>query len=254
VAARSQYVVWGLPSYIARVGVELLEHGIELPRSPVAVIASGETLTTTDTAVIERAFRCRVLNHYSSFEALHLAQTCPDVPELLHVNSEHALLRIVREDGTDAPPGESGRVVITDLANWVMPLINYDIGDRAVAGGPCPCGRGFPTLMSLEGRAGERIKTPSGKMITPTALGWLITTVFRMLPYVWEYQAIQTAADAVILRIVPTADFTEELATKLARAAETFLGPGMRVRVETVERIAVEASGKRLVIKSELPS
>ena len=254
VAARSAYVVWGLPSYIGRLAVELLERGIELPRAPVAVIASGETLTATDAAAIERAFGCRVVNHYSSHEVLHLAQTCPDVPERLHINSERALLRVVREDGSDAVPGEPGRVVLTDLANWVMPLLNYDIGDRAVAGGPCPCGRGFPTLLSLEGRDGERIQTPSGKLITPHALGWLLTHVLRGLPYVWEYQAVQTAADAVVVRVVPTARFSAEFASELEEGLAGHLGPGMRVAVEAVDRIAAEPSGKRLIIKSELPS
>ena len=50
-------------------------------------------------------------------------------PEVLHVNSERVIVRVVRPDGSDAAPGEPGRVVVTDLANRVMPFINYVAGD-----------------------------------------------------------------------------------------------------------------------------
>jgi len=134
-----------------------------------------------------------------------------------------------------------------------MPFINYDIGDRAQAGGPCPCGRGLPTLMALDGRASEVIRTPGGKVVAAGTLQYFRRVVPHTLDCVSEYQAVQTAADAVVLRVVPTPRFTAEYARRLEEALEDFLGPGMAVRVETVDRIAAEPSGKRLVIKSELP-
>jgi phenylacetate-CoA ligase len=247
----SDYLLWGLPSAIGRLAVELADAG-ELPTPPRVVIASGETLTAVDAAAIGRTFRCPLVNHYSSYEVLHLAQTCPDNPELIHVDSERAILRVAREDGTPAAPGESGRLVITDLGNWVMPFINYDIGDRGQVGPPCPCGRGFPTLRGLEGRLGEAIRTPGGKLVSPLVLGWFLIHVCDALPHIWEFQAIQVASDAVTLRVVPTPRFTSEVARALGRELEAFLGPGVRVTVETADRIETEASGKRLVIRSAL--
>ena len=249
---RSEYILWGLPSAIAHLAVGLLEGEAKLPACPKAVIATGETLTVTDAAAIERAFRCPVVNHYSSYEALHLAQTCPDNPAMLHANSERAVLRVVREDGSTAAAGEPGRIVVTNLGNWVMPFINYDTGDWAVAGGPCRCGRGFPTLLSLEGRMGEAIRTPGGKRFSPILLGWFLAHVREALPYIWEFQAVQIAADSVVLRIVPTPSFTAAFARELEGALAEFLGPGLDVRIVTVDRIAAEPSGKRLVIKAEL--
>ena len=204
-----------------------------------------------DLAAIERAFRCPVVNRYGSRELLFVAQTCPDNSALFHVNSERAILRVV-PDGTTASPGQSGRIVITDLGNWVMPFINYDHGDRGVAGPPCPCGRGFPTLINLEGRLVELIRTPAGKTMSSTSLGQFLKEVPHAREGIWEYQAIRTAPDVVVLRVVPTPRFTPELAGRLERGLEHFLGRGMCVRVEAIERIAAEPSGKRLVIKSHL--
>jgi phenylacetate-CoA ligase len=170
------------------------------------------------------------------------------------VNSQRAILRAVRGDGTVVAPGEPGRIVVTDLANWVMPFINYDTGDRAVAGAPCPCGRGFPTLVSLEGRIVETIRTPDGRVLSPGILSHLLVSGSGAIPYVWEYQAVQTGPTSVVLRILPTARFNQEFASKLRGDLGAFLGPDMTVDVETVDRIPTERSGKRLVIKSELVS
>ena len=68
--------------------------------------------------------------------------------------------------------------------------------------------------------------------------------------YVREFQAVQTAADTITLRIVPTAAFTPEIATELESALERYAGTDVQVRLEPVARIASEPSGKRLVIKA----
>jgi phenylacetate-CoA ligase len=166
------------------------------------------------------------------------------------VNSERAIIRVVREDNTPAPPGEVGRVVVTDLANYVMPFINYEIGDWAVAGEPCPCGRGFPTLMSLEGRLGEVLRTPTGRTILPIALCRFLNIRARAHPYLWEYQAVQTVPEHVAFKVVPSVLLTPDRMDWLRTELEGFLGPGVSVTVEPVDRIPVEASGKRLLVRS----
>jgi len=223
-----------------------------LPRYPALVLTFAETLTATDAASIRQTFRCGVANYYSSWEVPQIAQTCPDNSTLLHVNSDRVILRVVRPDGTAASPGEPGHAVVTDLVNYVMPFINYLIGDQVIAGPPCPCGRGFPTLASIEGRGMEVIQTPEGARINGGVLGQYLAFVIGVIPYIVEYQAVQEVPDAVRLRVVPTACFTAEFAAKLRDELETFLGPGVSVNIEPVDRIPREPSGKRLIIKSHL--
>jgi phenylacetate-CoA ligase len=243
------FVVWGFPSYLSRVAALLLESGAVLPAYPKVAVTFAETLSPLNVAAIRRAFRCPVVNHHSSWEVLHLAQTCPDNPTVLHVNSERAILRVVREDGSPAAPHETGRVVVTDPTNYVMPFVNYETGDLAVAGPPCPCGRGFPTLLGIEGRFGEVIRLPTGRIVLPIAIGRFLDGVVRAHPYIWECQVNQTAPDRIVLTVVPTRGFTAAHGETLAARFETFLGPGVSVGVETVERIAPEPSGKRLLVK-----
>jgi phenylacetate-CoA ligase len=247
-----QYFIRGYPSSIAHLAAQLVTEGVDLPKYPEVVIVYAETLTEASRARIGRTFRCRVVNYYSSWEVPQMAQTCPDNGEVLHVISERVILQVVREDGTLAPPGESGRVVVTDLSNYVMPFINYAIGDYAVAAPPCPCGRGFPTLKRLEGRDTEVIQTPGGKHINGGVLGQFLTFVIDVIPFIWEYQAVQHAPDALTLRVVPTAQYTSEFARMLQGKLEAFLEPGLNITVEPVDHIPREPSGKRLIIKSLL--
>ena len=249
VARRGGYFIRGYPASMARLCARLLEEGGTLAAYPKVVVAFAETLTPPDAAAIQRALRCRVVNYYSSWEVPQMAQTCPDHPEHLHVNADRVILRVVRDDGSDAAPGQSGRVVVTDLENYVMPFINYDNGDRAVAGTACPCGRGLPVLASLEGRDSEVVRNPEGREFSGVVLGQFLAFVVGVIPYVWEYQAVQSAPDSISLRVVPTARFDAPFAEKLRAELETFLGPGVSVAVEPVEHIPLEPSGKRLIIK-----
>jgi phenylacetate-CoA ligase len=248
--ARGRYCIMSSPSYLARLGVKLLEERTELPAYPIVVVIGAETPTEADVRVIGRAFRCPVRHRYGCHELGFIAQSCPDQPAVLHSIGDHLIVRVVMDEGGNAAPGASGRVVVTDLSNWVMPFINYDLGDRATAGAACACGRGLPTIMQVEGRSGEVIRTLDGRIMPPTALG--LNKFPRALKYLWEYQAIQTAPDTVVFRVVPTPRFTAEFCRELETWLAGVLGPGMRGTVETVDQIPAERSGKRLIIKSHL--
>ena len=130
-----------------------------------------------------------------------------------------------------------------------MPFINYSVGDLAVAGPRCPCGRGLPTLARLEGRDNEVIRTVQGREVNGVILGQFLAFVVGIIPYVWEYQAVQTTPEALILRVVPTPRFTAEFQATLQRGLAEFFGPGMQIIVEPVASIPAEVSGKRLIIK-----
>jgi phenylacetate-CoA ligase len=246
---RGPYYIRSYPGSLASLAAGLAKDGVPLASYPRAVVALAETLTPANAANLRAVFGCPVVNHYSAWEVPQIAHSCPAMPDVLHVNSERVILRVVRPDGTDVEPGESGRVVVTDLANYVMPFINYSAGDLAVAGARCACGRGMPTLARLEGRESEMIRTPEGREVSSGALGQLLTFVIGIIPYVWEYQAVQTAPGAVTLRVVPTSRFTPGFGTSLERGVEEFLGPGMTVTVEPMSAIPLETSGKRMIIK-----
>ena len=82
---------------------------------------------------------------------------------MLHVNSESLLVEIVDKNGVPVRAGELGRVIVTPFGSTALPLIRYDQGDIAVAGGECTCGRCLPTIASVSGRERSAFYHPDGR-------------------------------------------------------------------------------------------
>jgi phenylacetate-CoA ligase len=141
-------------------------------------------------------------------------------------------------------------LALTDLWNYARPFIRYETGDLAVAGaGACGCGRGFPLLGQIEGRSLERLRTPSGKEISPAVLGHYLFVYGDHLEAVSQYQLVQESTHEARLLVTPAQGWNEQrrglLQTDLAR----LLGDEMKVTVEAVAQIPPEKSGKRPTIK-----
>src|SRR6202012_3802852 len=85
-----------------------------------------------------------------------------------HVQSEMLIAEVLRDDGTPCAPGEIGRLVLTDLCNFGMPMIRYEINDYAEVGALCDCGRGLPVLTRIMGRRRNMALDPDGRMFWPS--------------------------------------------------------------------------------------
>jgi len=67
----------------------------------------------------------------------------------LHAMSEGVFTEILDASGAPCAPGQAGRLVVTPLHNFAMPLLRYDTGLTATFGPPCGCGRALPVLEGL---------------------------------------------------------------------------------------------------------
>lgn len=245
--------VWGYTSTLAALADEWLRHDLRVGGTLRGVVTIAETLTADRRRLIERAFGAPITNRYGLLEfGTWSAQSCPVDPERLHLNTELVVGEVLDEGGTPVAPGETGRLVLTDLHNYARPFIRYFTGDLVVAGaGPCPCGRGFPLIGPLDGRAQETLRTPSGKVFSPVVLEVFL---FRRKSY-WDvlshYQLVHEAPDRARMLVVPGPGFDEGLRERLRDDLVELLGDEVQVAVETVEAIPMSPSGKRAVIKVE---
>jgi len=121
------------------------------PRGLDALLSHAETLPADLRALAREIWDTRVIDSYACAEAGMMALQCPD-HDHFHVQAETVIVEVLRDDGRACAPGEIGRVVVTDLVNFGMPLIRYELGDRAEAGAPCACGRGLAVITRIIGR------------------------------------------------------------------------------------------------------
>lgn len=241
-------LIEGVSSAIFRLAQAAIKHSVDI--MPKAVASTVDMMPSRE--VIERAFRCAFFNRYSNREIGAFAQSCPQGHDL-HINTEICILEVVDSQGRGVGLGERGKVILTDLNNYVMPFIRYDTGDIAVAGGQCSCNRGFPLLSSLEGRSIEVLTTPRGRVLTPVILGRHLFIVHDYADYFLKYQAEQREPDRVTFRFVPFRLVPEDVKKHLYHNLQELVGEGVGVNLEFVDDIPPEASGKQLIIKPSTP-
>jgi phenylacetate-CoA ligase len=96
----------------------------------------------------EKAWGIPIIHEYFLEEIGSIALQCPENP-VLHIHSEFVFVEILNEHDKPCTAGQTGRVVVTPLQNFQTPLIRYDTGNLAEAGGVCDCGRTLPVLNGI---------------------------------------------------------------------------------------------------------
>merc|ERR1712117_186324 len=112
--------------------------------SPKKIHTSAETLRKFMRDLIEEVFKCKIYDFYGSREVGAISGEC--VKGKIHIFNFNNYLEVVDRNNKPIQPGVEGRVLITTLHNYSMPLIRYEIGDTAILGTPCNCGSKLPTL------------------------------------------------------------------------------------------------------------
>jgi len=202
---------------------------------PRAIISGGESLDAEARRLLESVFASRVFLRYGSRETDIIASECEHGK--LHVNDDNLLVEVLTDPGQPY-----GRVVITDLWNYAMPLIRYEIGDFASRSDQaCACGRGLSVLAGVEGRSSEMFKTRDGRMVS----GLWFNGVFREVPVVKRFQVRQTDYDAFHIRFTTDSSAAPDvlLADVFAKVRRQF-GDSSRITVERTDEIVQEGSGK----------
>jgi phenylacetate-CoA ligase len=218
------------------------------PPQPKGIISTAMVLHSHERKTIEEVFGIKVTNRYGCEEVSLIACEC-EQHQGLHINLDTLVVEVIRE-GKSAQPGEPGSIVVTDLTNYGMPFIRYKIGDVGVLSeSKCLCGRGFPMLQSIEGRAADYVVTAEGKYIS----GISLTENFALaLPFIKQLQIIQERIDFIILRIVKSTGFDAADEERISKMVTDRFGGSMKYKIEYVDSIPREASGKYRFCISEV--
>ena len=168
--------------------------------APGIVIAGGETLERSDRIRIEQAFGARVLNVYACSEADYVAFGCHH--GWLHINDDWMILEPVDHAYRPVDPGTASHTaLLTNLANRAQPVIRYDLNDSVtVKPEPCSCGSHL-TAIRVEGRRNEVLRFTGEDGFEIKVLPLAIGTAVERVVGLRQYQLVQTAADAVTLRV-----------------------------------------------------
>lgn len=233
----------GYSSAMTTLAQMVLESGRQDFRLAVA-IASAEPLYDYQRKVIAEAFKCPVRETYGMGEIVVGASECK--AERLHLWPEVGWVEVM-DDGRVVEDGISGELVCTGLFNGDMPLIRYQVGDRAKLLGEssnCSCGKLLPEISRIEGRNNDVLIAPDGRRV------YWVNPVFYGLP-VREAQVIQEELDRLRVRYVPVASWTDEAKRLVIDRIRARMG-AVDVIMEQVDAIPRGPNGKFRAVVSKV--
>jgi phenylacetate-CoA ligase len=228
-----------LPSNLSHLASLLQESGERLGNLR-AIQAIGEPLTSDVRHCIEAGFGVPVKNLYSTTETGYVASPCPR-GEGLHVHAENVIAEVIDADNQPCQPGQTGRLVVTSLNNFLTPFLRYDIlDDVTLASRPCPCGRGLPLWTHVEGRQVPLLYLAGGRR--KSVLGLILG--IRKVGGFHQFQIVQRAVDRVLLRIVPDQTWDADHAERLRHAVHEEFEAPIHVDIEPKEFLERPPGGK----------
>jgi len=223
----------------------ILEQNLAVPNCLKAIITTSEKVTPEMRAVMEKAFRCRVYEEYSTVENALFVSECEH--GRLHSSPDVAVVEILRPNGTPCDPGEVGEVVTTCLMRGYQPFIRFRLGDMASWDDvPCPCGRSMPVIKEVAGRMEDVVVGPDGRVMVR------FHGIFVNQPHVREGQIVQETRRRLRVRVVALPGFgPADEADIIARVMQR-MGEGIEVIVEPVEVLERTKAGKFKAVVSHL--
>ena len=199
----------GYPSSLALLATAKNEGKLDVPVR--FVVSSAEVMTPELYRLIRDSFDCPVVNNYCSTEAgeAAMASDCPH----LHMNEDWVIIEPVKQDGSpvEDPEEWSEGILVTDLTNYIQPIIRYYMSDRVRIHLACDmCDNPFP-WMEIAGRVGGLI-TVCGKQIMSVAL---ISITGEDVANVYQY--IQRADNRFEIRVLPKKGMTRQEMLEILR-------------------------------------
>ncbi len=242
-------IILGYANSLALFANFLKENGLRTC-SPKGIITSAEVLSDEARTVIQETFHSPVFNRYGCREFSVIASECEEHSGL-HIMAEGLYVEIVDGAGQPVAAGEIGDILVTDLLNFGMPLVRYQIGDRGSwAVGVCPCGRSLPRLQSIAGRVTDFVVGSDQRLILGV---FLATYVIAQTAIVGPCTDCSVASWSHSISRVPWSwiQFYNPHPRFLFSAMRKHVG-ALEMEMEIVDDIQPESSGKLLFCKSEL--
>lgn len=203
----------------------------------IKVLVSGsEVLDMNTKHLLKKHIGCSIIDRYSNQENGIIAQTA-DLSDEFKVNTASYYVELLELDSNEpAQEGKLGRIVVTDLYNFAMPIIRYDTGDLAIK-----CGNssdGVNKFKTVQGRRVDTIYDSKGNKLTSHT--WSV--------HMWkfdklkQYQFIQNDAKKYVLKV----NGAEGIYTKeeFDDTLRNILGADAEIDIQFVNTIPVLASGK----------
>ena len=228
----------GYPSVLFGLAKEARQGRLRI--APARISCAGEPLLPEIRAALEEAWNVPVINLYGASEfGGHVS--CGRGPGL-HLSDDLAVIEPVDAAGRPVAPGVcSDKIYVTNLFNYTMPLLRYEVTDQIrFLDNPCSCGSAHRLIDDPQGRQDDCFRY--GDL---TVNAHVFRSALSRQRNVVEYQVRQTASGAdVAVRCIGSVNCAE-VAAEITRDLKTLGLDSPEITVVPVEHLERhERSGK----------
>ena len=207
------------------------------------VLSTDSLLFKQQRNFIKDSFNCEIYEIYGTSEVWSVAFECPE-HNGYHMTSENVIIEVVDDDGQRVNPGEKGHILLTDLTNFVMPFIRYDIGDIGIISDEmCSCGRNLHLIKHVHNqlvyRDSQYILSDENKKIYLPDFSFIIDDFNK----VSNFQIIQKQSKDIELIIVNEKDYNSDYEKYLRSKLIKMLG-NVSMSIFCVDDIKPDHNGK----------
>jgi phenylacetate-CoA ligase len=209
-----------------------------------SIIGMSERLSEYAKLSMEKYFGVPVVSRYSASETGILAQQNINESNF-NINLASYVVEILNLDRDETVKhGTLGRIVITDLFNYSVPLIRYDTGDL----GTMILVENLPVFSKVEGRRMDMIYNTDRELISSH-----IVHEVCLFKGIKQYQLIQIDEKDYLFKLSTSNEFKQE--DVLINKYKKHLGEDANITVEYIDYIPILSSGKRKkVINKYIPN
>lgn len=240
-------VLYGNRSHLDLMALELRHRGVQ-PTGLKLLFATGEVIHESTRRLYQQWFGSDLLEVYGTVEMGVMAYETL-AHDGLHLCQDLTYFEFLDDAGDPVPPGQVGRVVVTDLTGTMMPFIRYDQGDLVVyERNTSADGRVSPRLTSILGRDGEFAVLPDGTRRSLYDFSILVKRFEEIL----QFRVVQRTPAHFEVLVVAERHYFERICSDLRQHLESAFPATVEFSIRRVERLEPDRSGKMRLLVSEV--
>lgn len=240
-------IIRGYVSALYELSKYIIKNNIKIYK-PKIIVLQAENVTEEMKISVQQAFNTKAYNFYGSREVSCIAGECHKGS--MHIFSFWNYVEVVDNRNILVKEGKEGRVLVTNLYNYAMPLIRYEIGDNAILGAnSCLCGSVLPVLNKISGRTTENFINKDGTVVPAEFFIHFIGVVCND-GSIDKFQVIQEEFDKIRVLYTGKNDISSKQRITIDENVKKVMGKECLIVWEKVNDIAKTPEGKYLYVKS----
>jgi phenylacetate-coenzyme A ligase PaaK-like adenylate-forming protein len=238
-------VVRGYGSVLNLLSFKIIEKNFS-NLNPRLIFTDSELLLPESRQNIKKAFKTEAIDVYGTYETDNIAYECTH-HQGYHITNDSVIMEFIN-NGIKVKPNEEGEIVVTILNNFAMPFIRYNLHDVGSSIEKlCSCGRTFPLMNQVKGRANDYMITGDGRKLSFFNIAYFD----KLAPHVREYQIVQEDYNSFNVFVVPGNSYNNQAENVILPAIKKFF-PSAEIALNVVTSIDREQSGKFKAFKSKV--